>query len=151
VSVRWRTSFAVDNSADAVAIARENAHRHHVSNIEIKLSNWFSALEGRRFDVIVSNPPYVADRDTHLDHGDLRFEPSSALRGGDDGLDSVRTIIAGAPCYLTARGVLAIEHGYDQVASVRALLQSSGFVDIFTRKDLAGIERISGGKSTAAA
>jgi len=142
---------AVDNSADAVAMTRKNAHRHQVSNIEIKLSNWFSALEDRRFDVIVSNPPYVADRDAHLNHGDLRFEPSSALRGGDDGLDSVRTIIAAAPGYLAARGVLAIEHGYDQVAAVHAHLQSSGFADIFTRKDLAGIERISGGKSTAAA
>jgi release factor glutamine methyltransferase len=109
-------------------------------------SDWFTALAGRRFDVIVANPPYVAAGDAHLHQGDLRFEPAAALVAGGDGLDCIRAIIASAPKYLNRGGALAVEHGYDQAARCRELLTAAGLVKVFSRTDLAGIERISGGR-----
>ena len=108
-------------------------------------SDWFAALTGQRFDVIVANPPYVAAGDAHLQQGDLRFEPAAALAAGEDGLDCIRAIIASAPEYLNRGGAIAIEHGYDQAARCRELLTQAGFNEVFTRVDLAGIERVSGG------
>lgn len=136
---------AVDCSAAALAVARENAQRHAVTNIELAASDWFSALAGRKFDLIVSNPPYVAAGDPHLAQGDLRFEPPGALAAGADGLDCVRLIITLAPQYLSGGGWLAFEHGYDQAARCRELLAEAGFSAVFSRADLAGIERVSGG------
>ena len=115
------------------------------SNVSFVLSDWFSALVDREFDLIVANPPYVADRDPHLAQGDLRFEPRAALAGGADGLDCLRMIIASAPQYLSGGGWLAFEHGYDQAARCRELLAAAGFGEVFSRADLAGIERVSGG------
>ena len=109
------------------------------------LSDWFSALAGRKFDLIVANPPYVAAGDPHLAQGDLRFEPAGALTAGADGLACVRLIIASAPQYLGDGGWFAFEHGYDQAVRCRELLAAAGFSEVFSRADLAGIERISGG------
>ena len=100
----------------------------------------------RRFDLIVSNPPYIAAHDHHLQQGDLRFEPPQALAAGPDGLDDLRIIIGGAPAHLSPGGWLLLEHGYDQETPVQALLRDAGFADVFTRRDLAGQPRVSGGR-----
>lgn len=100
----------------------------------------------RRFDLIVSNPPYIAANDHHLQQGDLRFEPPQALAAGPDGLDDLRILIGGAPAHLAPGGWLLLEHGYDQEAPVQALLRDAGFADVFTRRDLAGQPRVSGGR-----
>ncbi len=137
---------AVDASAAALAVAHENAQRHAVTKLELLASDWFTALAGRRFDLIVANPPYIAAGDPHLGQGDLRYEPPSALAGGADGLACIRMIVAAAPQYLRRDGWLAFEHGYDQAARCRELLAQAGFKDVFSRADLAGIERVSGGR-----
>lgn len=137
---------ATDVSSDALEIARENATAlgAHVEFVE---SDWFSALANRQFDLIVSNPPYVADGDAHLTQGDLRFEPQTALTDGStDGLASIRAIVAGAPAHLATGGWLLFEHGYDQAAAARDLLLKAGFENLICIKDLAGIERVSGGQ-----
>ena len=100
----------------------------------------------RHFDLIVSNPPYIAAGDHHLQQGDLRFEPPQALAAGPDGLDDLRIIIGGAPAHLSPGGWLLLEHGYDQEAPVQALLRDAGFAEVFTRRDLAGQPRVSGGR-----
>ena len=137
---------AVDSSAAALALARANARRHAVANLDLVHGDWFSALAGRRFDVVVANPPYVATSDPHLRQGDLRFEPVAALAGGADGLDCIRLIVASAPQYLNIGGWLAFEHGYDQAARCRRYLEDAGYDEVFSRADLAGIERVSGGR-----
>ncbi|MEO8104323.1 MAG: peptide chain release factor N(5)-glutamine methyltransferase [Betaproteobacteria bacterium] len=137
---------ATDMSVDALQIARDNAHRLGAT-VEFMNSNWYDALAGRRFDLIVSNPPYVAGGDAHLGRGDLRFEPKTALTDGSaDGLASIRAIIAGAPAHLNAGGWLLFEHGYDQAAAARELLLEAGFNNLIFARDLAGIERVSGGQ-----
>jgi len=104
--------------------------------------DWFTALDGARFDLIASNPPYIATNDPHLAQGDLRFEPALALASGADGLDALRTIIAGAPRHLVPGGWLLLEHGYDQGQAVRALLIAAGFSQISTARDLEHRERV---------
>jgi release factor glutamine methyltransferase len=136
---------ATDVSREALALARENAARHRVS-IEFVESDWFAALAGRRFDLIVANPPYVAERDPCLAQGDLRFEPRTALVGGEDGLACIRLIVAQSRAHLGAGGGLLFEHGHDQGASCRALLERAGYRGIVSRRDLAGSERVSGGR-----
>ena len=136
---------ATELSHDALAVARENAARHG-SNIEFIESDWLDALAGRRFDLIVSNPPYVAEHDPHLSQGDSRFEPRAALVAGADGLSCIRLIIVQARAHLEPGGGLLSEHGYDQAARGRALLAQAGYFDVATRRDLAGIERVSGGR-----
>lgn len=137
---------AVEQSAAALAVARENAARHATANLELIASDWFAALGDRRFDVIVANPPYVAAGDPHLSEGDLPAEPVSALVAGVDGLDCARAIVQAAPRYMNRDGWLAIEHGYDQAERCRKLLAAAGFHDVFSRADLAGVARISGGQ-----
>lgn len=137
--------IALDSSMAALDVARSNARQHGVGNLKFGRSNWFGAVAGERFHVIVANPPYVAADDPHLSAGDLRFEPASALASGADGLDAIRCIVAAAPAFLRDRGWLAFEHGYDQAPRCRALLEEAGFTQVFSRTDLAGIERISGG------
>ncbi|HTY03435.1 MAG TPA: peptide chain release factor N(5)-glutamine methyltransferase [Rhodocyclaceae bacterium] len=138
---------AVDVSPEALAVARDNAARlgAHVKLIE---SDWFSAVEGQ-FELIVGNPPYVAEGDPHLAQGDLRFEPMTALACGADGLSAIRRIVADAPHYLAPGGWLFVEHGYDQADAVRGLLEQSGFGAIEQHRDLADIIRVSGGALTA--
>jgi release factor glutamine methyltransferase len=131
-------------SGAALAVARDNAARHGAA-IEFVESDWFAALAGRRFDLIVCNPPYVAEGDPHLSEGDLRFEPRAALLGGADGLACVRLIVAHAPAHLEPGGALLFEHGHDQGERCRAMLERAGYRDVISRRDLAGIERVAGG------
>lgn len=136
---------AVDASAAALEVAQFNMQRLGLGNVHLLHSDWFSALQGERFDMIVSNPPYIAADDAHLALGDVRFEPRIALASGADGLDDIRRITAHAKNHLINNGWLLLEHGYNQAAQVRALLQQAGFTGVFSERDLAGIERVSGG------
>ena len=136
---------AIDASADALAIARQNASRHQV-NVRLLQSDWYAALNGERFDLIVANPPYIADGDAHLAQGDLRFEPPTALTDFADGLQALRIIFTNAAAHLESGGWLLMEHGYDQSEQVRAMLNEAGFGEVQSWCDLAGIERVSGGR-----
>jgi len=136
---------AVEQSPEALALARENAARLHARNVEFRQSNWFSAVQGEHYDLIVANPPYVAEHDVHLTQGDLPFEPAQALVSGDDGLADIRIIVAGARAHLTRGGWLMVEHAYDQAARCRELLTQAGFSEVQSWRDLAAIERVSGG------
>jgi release factor glutamine methyltransferase len=139
--------MALDASSDALEVARENAQRLGISNVAFMQSDWYTALDAQRFDLIVSNPPYVVVGDPHLQSGDLRFEPASALASGDDGLNDIHRIVTEASAYLQPGGWLLLEHGYDQAGQVRALIQQAGFNAVFSACDLAGIERVSGGQA----
>src|SRR5690606_12665811 len=141
----WRVT-GVDRVEAAVALAARNGQRLGLSNARFQLSHWFDGLGEQRFGLIVSNPPYIAAGDRHLGEGDVRFEPSSALVAGPDGLDDIRRIVAQAPRHLLPGGWLLLEHGFDQGAAVRALLDGAGFVEAHSRRDLAGHERISLGR-----
>ncbi|MBF1246725.1 MAG: peptide chain release factor N(5)-glutamine methyltransferase [Lautropia mirabilis] len=138
---------AVERSPEALAVAQQNAKTLGANRIHWHPGSWWQALASpRRFDLIVSNPPYIAANDHHLQQGDLRFEPPQALAAGPDGLDDLRIIIGGAPAHLNPGGWLLLEHGYDQEAPVQTLLRDAGFADVFTRRDLAGLPRMSGGR-----
>ncbi len=137
--------IGVDASAEALVVAIENAQHLNLTNVRFIESNWFSNLAGQKFEVIVSNPPYIAEGDCHLTQGDLRFEPRSALVSGVDGLDDIRRIIQDAPNYLKPNGWLMLEHGYDQAQSVVALLKGHGFSQIDHAQDLAGTLRVTFG------
>ena len=136
---------AVEAWPAAARIARANALRLGAP-VSFHAGSWFAAVAGQHFDVIVSNPPYIAADDVHLGQGDLRFEPPTALASGSDGLDDLRQIIAAAPDHLAAGGSLWLEHGYDQGEAVLALLQAAGFTQIEQHRDLAGIPRVCGGR-----
>lgn len=139
---------AVDLSSDALEVARENARILGVRNVTLQQSNWFAAVGGARFDIIVANPPYVAAGDPHLGRGDLRFEPSLALEGGGDGLAAIRDIVDAAPDFLEPGGWLFLEHGYDQAERVATLMRARGFGSVVSSPDLAGIYRVTGGRLT---
>ena len=143
--------LALDQSVEALAVARRNAIKLGVGNVAFLRSDWFSALGRERFDVIVSNPPYVAKSDPHLQDGDARYEPLTALDGGAGGMDVIHRIVAEAGPHLVAGGWLLFEHGYDQALRARQLLESAGYDDVFSARDLAGIERVSGGRLTVVA
>lgn len=140
---QWQIS-AVDAQADAVALAASNAKLLDL-NVTVLQSNWFAALSGR-FDLIVSNPPYIDADDPHLQQGDVRFEPRSALVAEQRGLADLQQIIQKAPEFLSAQGWLLLEHGWQQAESVKQLLQQRGFKALQTRCDLAGQDRITGGQ-----
>ena len=137
---------AVDIDYAALSVARANAKRHGVS-VRFLCGDWFGALQGEIFDLIVSNPPYVAAGDPHLARGDVRFEPRRALVGGADGLDCIRAIIAKARAHLGPGACLLFEHGYDQAEACRALLEAGGYREVQSWPDLAGIPRVSGGQT----
>ena len=138
---------AVERSPEALAMAQQNAKALGADRIHWHAGSWWQALASpRHFDLIVSNPPYIAAGDHHLQQGDLRFEPPQALAAGPDGLDDLRIIIGGAPAHLSPGGWLLLEHGYDQEAPVQALLRDAGFAEVFTRRDLARQPRVSGGR-----
>lgn len=143
----WQVT-GVDRIAEAVALAERNRLRLKLNNAEFRQSSWFDGLAGERFDLILSNPPYIAADDRHLGEGDVRFEPLSALVAGVDGLDDIRQIIAQAPRHLQAGGWLLLEHGYDQAEAVRELLAAAGFTAVDSRRDLGGHQRISLGRWT---
>jgi release factor glutamine methyltransferase len=138
---------ATDTSAAALTCARANAQLLGAERVELLRGDGFAPVAGRRFDLIVSNPPYVAADDAHLQLGDLRFEPRSALVAGSDGLACIRMIVAEAHRHLTRGGWLLFEHGYDQGAACSALLEDAGFTDISLVTDLAGFPRVSAGRS----
>jgi release factor glutamine methyltransferase len=144
--------WAVDRSEAALRVAARNAERLLDSQrpggaLTFVAGSWYDRLDpALRFEAIVSNPPYIASGDPHLDQGDLRFEPRGALTDEADGLTALRAIVAGAPACLAPGGVLWMEHGYDQAAAVRALLDAHRFAEVSSAQDLAGIERISGGR-----
>ena len=141
----WHVT-AVDRVLEAVALAERNRQRLQLDNVNVFTSHWFSALADQRFDLIISNPPYIAAGDVHLAEGDVRFEPESALVAGADGLDDIREIITASAQHLNAGGWLMLEHGYDQAAAVRQLLQDAGFAAVESRTDLGGHERITLGR-----
>jgi release factor glutamine methyltransferase len=136
---------AVDISPAALAIARQNADQLG-AQVRWLESDWFSSLQDERFDLIVSNPPYIAAGDPHLGQGDLRFEPAAALASGADGLDAIRQITANAKDHMVSSGLLLFEHGYDQAHGARTLLEERGFSMIEQHRDLADIVRVSGGR-----
>jgi release factor glutamine methyltransferase len=140
---------ALDLSEEALAVARANAAANG-ADVRFLRSDWFTALGNEAFDLIASNPPYIASSDEHLVQGDLRFEPSGALTDFADGLAALRTIIKGAPAHLVGGGWLLLEHGYDQAEAVRALLRAAGYTEVGSWRDLSGIERVSGGRRAAA-
>ncbi len=143
--------LAIDQSLEALALARHNALDLGVGNVVFLQSDWFSGLRAdERFDVIVANPPYVATGDPHLEDGDLRFEPRVALTAGTDGLDAIRTIVRGVGAHLSPGGWLLLEHGYPHAEPVRRLLRDAGYGNVFSDTDIAGIERVTGGRLTVA-
>ena len=141
--------LATDASSAALAVAQENAGHLGIGNIEFAQGDWCAAIGERRVGLIVSNPPYIAQADAHLEQGDLRFEPRTALASGADGLDAIRSIVIAAPAHLQAGGWLLFEHGHDQGSAARDLLAQNEFVEIFTALDLEQRERVSGGRTPA--
>ncbi|MGV6397096.1 peptide chain release factor N(5)-glutamine methyltransferase [Pseudomonas caspiana] len=141
----WHVT-AVDRVLEAVALAERNRQRLQLDNAQVMSSHWFDSVQDKRFDLIISNPPYIAAEDPHLVTGDVRFEPNSALVAGAEGLDDLRLIIDQAPAHMRPEGWLLLEHGYDQGAAVRDLLSSHGFEKIQTRRDLGDHERITFGR-----
>lgn len=138
--------IAVDASQSALNIAIENARNLTINNVQFLLSDWFNTLNGKKFDLIVSNPPYIEADDAHLKQGDLRFEPESALASGSDGLKDIRQIIHSAPKHLNTNGWLMLEHGYNQAPTVATLFKQAGFAEISHVLDLGGIERVTIGQ-----
>jgi release factor glutamine methyltransferase len=140
---------ALDVSSAALEVAQANAAANGAP-VRFLQSDWFAALgRDERFELIASNPPYIAAGDAHLSQGDLRFEPAGALTDHFDGLSALRTIIQGAPAFLVPGAWLLLEHGYDQAGAVRALLEQQGYADVQSWRDLGGIERVSGGRRGA--
>ena len=142
---QWQL-LGVDKSAEAVALAQSNRFQLGFHHVQIKQSDWFAQIPQHAFDVIVSNPPYIDPQDPHLEQGDVRFEPRSALIAENNGLADIELIIQQGWNYLQAQGWLLLEHGYDQGAAVRALLSARGFTQVQTRRDFGGNERISIGR-----
>ncbi|GAB1597111.1 peptide chain release factor N(5)-glutamine methyltransferase [Lysobacter claricitrinus] len=138
---------ATDASLDALDVARRNAARLQLDRVDFRHGSWYAPVAGERFDVIVSNPPYIAAGDPHLDEGDLRHEPPSALASGIDGLDDIRVIAGGARAHLVAGGWLLVEHGYDQGIAVRAVFVDAGLVDVTTATDLEHRDRVTTGRA----
>lgn len=140
----WKVT-ACDYVEEAVTLARSNARELGLS-VEVLQSFWFSGLTPGKFDLIVSNPPYIANADHHLREGDVRFEPSSALVSGQDGLDDIRQIVEQAPDWLEPGGWLLMEHGFEQAGAVRSLLETRGFVAVESRKDYGNRDRMTLGR-----
>jgi len=134
--------IGVDNSPEALRIARLNAQVLRIGNVQFLESNWFDAVRGQKFNTVVSNPPYVINRDEYLMAGDLRFEPQDALAGGDDGLECIRAIIDRAHNYIVRQGWMLLEHGADQQRPVHRLLEAQRYYDIHCYQDLAGNDRV---------
>ncbi len=140
--------IATDASVEALKIAKLNAKHNYIANVEFALGDWFDALVNEvnpTFDIILSNPPYIANFDPHLSSGDLRFEPNMALVSGTEGMDALNIIISRATKYLVRDGFLVVEHGYDQEILVAAAFAAAGFSDIVCCKDLSGIPRVTYG------
>ena len=143
--------LATDASPGALAVAARNAARHELRNVRFAEGghDWYAPLQGTRFDLIASNPPYIASDDPHLEQGDLRFEPATALASGVDGLDDIRRIVDGGQAHLLPGGWLLIEHGWDQGAAIRGLFEVAGFAEVQTVQDLEQRDRITVGRRPA--
>ena len=139
------TVYAIDKSAAATVLAELNCRQLQVQNVRVIQSDWCAAL-GLNLDLIVSNPPYIAANDQHLNEGDVRFEPNSALVADGDGLADIEQVVAQSYHHLSVGGWLLLEHGYNQASAVLALLEGQGFSHCFVRRDLGGNERVSGGR-----
>lgn len=140
---------AVDKVSDAVALAERNRVKHNLSNVTVQQSDWFGAIDAkRRFDLIISNPPYVEDASPWLSEGDVRFEPRSALTAGADGLLDIRHICTEAVNRLTDGGWLMLEHGYQQGEQVQALMRKNRLTEVLTLVDLSGLSRATVGRKT---
>lgn len=139
-------ALGVDRVPEAVALAESNAHRLGIANASFSLSDWFAALADERFTLIAANPPYIDAQDPHLAQGDVRFEPSSALVAEDAGLADLRHLVERGMAHLRPGGWLALEHGHDQAAAVRSLLEDSGYAAVASRRDLGGRERVTFGQ-----
>ncbi|UYG02329.1 peptide chain release factor N(5)-glutamine methyltransferase [Halomonas sp. LR3S48] len=139
-------AFGVDRVAEAVTLAESNARRLGIANARFALSDWFAALAGECFTLIAANPPYIDAQDPHLAQGDVRFEPKSALVAADAGLADLRHLAEQGMAHLEPGGWLALEHGCDQAAAVRSLLKSGGYVEVASRRDLGGQERVTFGR-----
>jgi release factor glutamine methyltransferase len=135
----------VDASEEALQVARVNGVRTGLEQVTFEQSDWYSALEGQRFDLLLSNPPYIDRRDEHLERGDVRFEPRSALVSDGGALADLDRLVAGAPAHLREGAWLLLEHGCGQGQAVRDMLRGAGFAEVGTRSDLAGHERVTGG------
>lgn len=138
----WQIT-AIDIVPEAVILAEKNRQRLDLNNVSVMFSNWLEGVAQQKFDLIVTNPPYIDADDHHLKEGDVCFEPDSALVSGDEGLADIKAIISGAKSYLAEGGCLLIEHGYQQARAVRNLLSDEGYTQVSTRQDLAGHERLS--------
>lgn len=139
--------LATDRSAGALQVARENFRRLRLNNVRCASGDWCQALPAQTaFDMIVSNPPYIAEHDPHLRSGGLRWEPEGALKAGQEGLDDLQRIIDGAPRHLSAEGWLLLEHGLQQGARVRQLMRDAGYLEVATQRDLAARERLTEGR-----
>ncbi|MFT6287769.1 MAG: release factor glutamine methyltransferase [Alcanivorax sp.] len=136
---------AVDVSEPALVVAEANRRALGLDNVCCRHSDWFGALQGLRFDLLVSNPPYVDAGDAHMSEGDVRFEPAGALLSGADGLDDIRQLIKAAPAHMTPGAGLLLEHGYQQGREVREILSAAGYSGVVTRRDVQGHERVTGG------
>ncbi|MBH0028284.1 peptide chain release factor N(5)-glutamine methyltransferase [Pseudoalteromonas sp. SWN29] len=137
----WQIT-AVDRVSDAVALATRNQQRLAINNVRVKQSNWFSELHGEKFNLIVTNPPYIESSDIHLNQGDVRFEPLSALVADDCGMSDIKQIITQSRDYLLSSGYLLIEHGFEQGEAVRHFFKKMAFVNIKTVKDLGNNDRV---------
>ena len=135
---------AVDIQQGAVELAQSNCDQQQLTNVSVLNSCWFDAIKApyNKFDLIVSNPPYIANDDPHLSQGDVRFEPHTALVSGFDGLDDIKLIISQSPAYLNPKGWLILEHGYSQGQAVRDLMSAAGFTSVVTQKDYNNIDRV---------
>ncbi len=140
----WQVT-ALDVSAQALLVARANAVRAGLQRVSFLQSNWYKAVSGQRFDLLLANPPYIDGNDPHLARGDVRFEPRSALVSAHGGLADLDLLVTGAPAQLHDGGWLLLEHGFEQADAVRGMLLHAGFRQVSTRRDLAGQERITGG------
>ena len=134
---------AVDAVLDAVQLAEENRQQFSFENVQVYQSDWFSGVKQQLFDLVVSNPPYICVEDKHLQQGDVRFEPASALVADGLGLSDIRTIVSEVQAYLKPDGWLLLEHGFDQGSAVRQIMLQAGFSEVITYTDLAGLDRVS--------
>ena len=141
LDMQW---FAVDAQLGAVELAQDNCNQQQLSNVSIFQSNWFDEIkqQDNKFDLIVSNPPYIAKDDPHLSQGDVRFEPKTALVSGVDGLDDIKVIVSQSSMYLNTNGWLVLEHGYNQGKAVRDLMLFAGFNEVTTKQDYNNLDRI---------
>lgn len=138
--------LATDQSAAALSVAESNAKKLQLSNVSFQHGSWFQPLAASRYDIIISNPPYIPQHDEHLQQGDVRFEPLSALASGEDGLHDIRHLIKHAQGHLLPQGWLILEHGYDQKSAIFELFTQAGFINIQQKDDYGNNPRLSAGQ-----